>query len=223
MNSGKIFCCSERKQWREWLSEHFEKETEIWFVFPTKDSGEPGLSYNDAVEEALCFGWIDSTNRRLDEQHCIRRFSPRKAGSPYSQPNIERLIWLHAHGFIHPKIEESILPVIHAQFVFPQDIIDVLRQDKTVWENASRLMADSKVTARVKELRNELAKPTIMSAQKRLEWLTEVIRNEEEKTENRLKAADIMNKMQGEYVQKVQAEVQTETTIHIELVDDDEC
>lgn len=93
--------------------------------------------------------------------------------------------------------------------------------DKTVWENASRLMADSKVAARVQELRNELAKPSILTAQQRLEWLTSVIISDTESTSDKLKAADLMNKMQGEYVTKVQAEVQTETTINIELVEDD--
>ena len=94
--------------------------------------------------------------------------------------------------------------------------------DKTVWENASRLMADSKVTARVMELRNELAKPSIMTAQQRLEWLTQLIQSEEETTSDKLRAADIMNKMQGEYVQKVEADVKQEFTINVELVDDDE-
>lgn len=94
--------------------------------------------------------------------------------------------------------------------------------DKTIWENASRLMADSKVTARVMELRNELAKPSIMSAQERLEWLTQLIQSENESTGDKLKAADIMNKMQGEYVQKVEADVKQEFTINVELVDDDE-
>jgi phage terminase small subunit len=94
--------------------------------------------------------------------------------------------------------------------------------DKTVWEAASRLMADSKVTARVQELRDQLAKPSIMTAQQRLEWLTQVINNDEIMISDKLRAADIMNKMQGQYVQKIEAEVQTETTINIELVDDDE-
>ena len=94
--------------------------------------------------------------------------------------------------------------------------------DKTVHEAASRLMANSKVIARITELRNELAKPSIMSAQERLEWLTRLIQSDEESTGDKLKAADIMNKMTGEYVQKIQADVQTETTINIELVDDDE-
>lgn len=75
--------------------------------------------------------------------------------------------------------------------------------DKTVWETASKLMANPKVIARVTELRNELAKPSIMTAQERLEWLTEVI-NGEEDVNAKLKAVDIMNKMQGEYVTKVE-------------------
>ena len=129
------FCTSERAAWRKYLADHFETASEIWFIFPDKKSGEESLSYNDAVEEALCFGWIDSTNRRLDEKHCIRRFSPRKKGSTYSQPNIERLIWLDSRGLIHPKIRESILPVIEKPFVFPPDILETLRQDETVWEN----------------------------------------------------------------------------------------
>lgn len=56
MEHSKTFYTSDRRQWREWLAVHFEKEKEIWFVFPLKESGEKGLSYNDAVEEALCFG-----------------------------------------------------------------------------------------------------------------------------------------------------------------------
>ena len=92
--------------------------------------------------------------------------------------------------------------------------------DKTIWENASRLMADSKVTARVAELRNELAKPSIKTAQERLEWLTQLIDSEEESTSDKLKAIDLMNKMQGEYVQKVEAAVTNAVNINIELSDD---
>ena len=92
--------------------------------------------------------------------------------------------------------------------------------DKTIWENASRLMADSKVTARLTELRNELAKPSIMSAQERLQWLTERIADEDVDINAKLKAIDIMNKMQGEYVQKVEAAVTNAVSINIELVDD---
>jgi phage terminase small subunit len=93
--------------------------------------------------------------------------------------------------------------------------------DKTVWEAASRLMANSKVNARIKELRDQLAKPSIMSAQERMEWLTNLINNAEEGTNEKLKAIDIMNKMQGEYVQKVEADVKSEVTINVELVEDE--
>jgi phage terminase small subunit len=92
--------------------------------------------------------------------------------------------------------------------------------DKTIHENASRLANDSKVRARIEELRGQLASDTIMTAQKRLEWLTELITSEEESTSDKLKAIDIMNKMTSEYVQKVQAEVSNAVNISIELSDD---
>ena len=76
--------------------------------------------------------------------------------------------------------------------------------DKTIQEAASRLMKNSKVLARLTELRQELATPAIMSAQKRLEWLTGVIQSDDESTGDKLRAVDIMNKMQGEYVTKVE-------------------
>lgn len=135
----KTFYTSERSEWRKYLAEHFETSEEIWFVFPLKESGEKSLSYNDAVEEALCFGWIDSTIKRIDALHRAQRFTPRRKGSTYSQPNIERLSWLDARGLIHPKIREEVLPIVKAPFVFPPDIIDVLRQDETVWENYLKL------------------------------------------------------------------------------------
>ena len=94
--------------------------------------------------------------------------------------------------------------------------------DKTVWETGSKLMANPKVITRLTELRNELAKPTIMSAQERLEWLTQLIKSKEESTTDKLRAADIMNKMTGEYTQKIEADVNNTVTINIELEDDDE-
>ena len=138
MKEKKTFYTSDRTVWREWLAAHFETEDEIWFMFPSKNSGEAALSYNDAVEEALCFGWIDSTAGTLDENHGLRRFCPRRAGSPYSRPNIERLIWLEAQGMIHPKIRESVLPIIRAPYVFPEDILEEIRKDKAAWENYER-------------------------------------------------------------------------------------
>jgi len=131
----KVFYTSKREIWREWLHEHFETENEIWFVFPMKESGEEALSYNDAVEEALCFGWIDSTIKHIDPTHRAQRFTPRKKGSPYSRPNIERLIWLEKQGMLHPSIRERVLPLIRAPYVFPDDILAAIKADAAAWEN----------------------------------------------------------------------------------------
>ena len=92
--------------------------------------------------------------------------------------------------------------------------------DKTIHEKASRMANDDKVRARITELRGQIATESIMTAQKRLEWLTELVYNEESCVSDKLKAIDIMNKMQGEYVQKVQAEVTNAVNISIELSDD---
>ena len=135
MDKAKTFYTSDRREWREWLLSHFETETEVWFVFPMKAAGEPALSYNDAVEEALCFGWIDSTIRHIDPLRRAQRFTPRKPGSPYSQPNVERLKWLDARGLIHPKIRPSLEEVISAEFVFPPDILDAIEQDEAARRN----------------------------------------------------------------------------------------
>ena len=131
----EILYCRDRSEWRSWLSENFRTSGDIWFVFPTKDSGEIGVSYNDAVEEALCFGWIDSTSRKLDDRHQLRHFTPRRKGSTYSRPNIERLIQMDREGKIHPDVRPSVLPLIEAEYVFPEDILTEIRKDPEAWEN----------------------------------------------------------------------------------------
>ena len=79
--------------------------------------------------------------------------------------------------------------------------------DKTIHEAASRLMADSKVCARVQELRDQIDTKTIKTAQERMEWLTQLIDNAEEGTNEKLKAIDILNKMEGLYVQRISGEI----------------
>jgi phage terminase small subunit len=93
--------------------------------------------------------------------------------------------------------------------------------DKTIHEAASRLMNDSKISARVQELREQIDQSTIMTAQQRLEWLTELVQSTEESTNDKLRAIDLMNKMQGEYVQKIEADVNNDITITVELSDDE--
>lgn len=101
--------------------------------------------------------------------------------------------------------------------------------DKQIWEEASKLMAKPKVAQRVQELRAEMASDSIMSAKERLEFLTRVIKGEENDKDyavadlnTKLKAVDIMNKMQGEYVQKVVADVTTYEDNLKKVVEEDE-
>lgn len=75
--------------------------------------------------------------------------------------------------------------------------------DKTVWETASKLMNNPKVVTRLKELRDKIASESIMTAQERMEWLTRLVKNQDEDTTDKLKAIDILNRMSGEYVTKI--------------------
>lgn len=92
--------------------------------------------------------------------------------------------------------------------------------DKSIWEKASALANDVKVMARIRELRDKIASSSIMTAQERLEWLTGLITDDDTDVNAKLKAVDIMNKMQGEYVQKIEANVESEVNINIELIDE---
>ena len=159
----EIFYTSERDIWRKWLVEHFETESEIWFVFPMKESGDKALTYNDAVEEALCFGWIDSTIKHIDPTHRAQRFTPRKKGSPYSRPNIERLIWLDEQGLIHPKVRDDVLPIIRAPYIFPSDILDTIKADTLAWENYKKLSEPYKRIPEVRLLTPHSCRHTYVS------------------------------------------------------------
>ena len=91
MEITKTLYVTNRKDWRKWLRKHYKTEKEIWLVYYKKGTGKPRIEYNDAVEEALCFGWIDSIVRSIDEEKHAQRFSPRKPNSKYSPANKERL------------------------------------------------------------------------------------------------------------------------------------
>ncbi|HRK91290.1 MAG TPA: hypothetical protein PK152_19355, partial [Anaerolineales bacterium] len=77
MDISQTLYIANRKDWRNWLKKHYKSEPEIWLVYPRKATGKPRIEYNDAVEEALCFGWIDSIIKTLDDEHTVQRFSPR--------------------------------------------------------------------------------------------------------------------------------------------------
>jgi uncharacterized protein YdeI (YjbR/CyaY-like superfamily) len=89
-------------QWREWLARHHESESEVWLVFHKRVTGRPSIAYDDAVDEALCFGWIDSLIKRLDDERYARKFTPRKPDSRWSTANRKRYATLQANGRLMP-------------------------------------------------------------------------------------------------------------------------
>lgn len=125
----------DRKDWRKWLEANFESRDDIWLEYPKKSTGKKRIVYNDAVEEALCFGWIDSTVKSLNEETTIQRFSKRRPKSTFSQANKERLKWLFEQNMIHDSIRQETRKIIEAPFIFSEDIIAKLKADANVWKN----------------------------------------------------------------------------------------
>ena len=99
---------SERHQWRDWLAAHHADSPGVWLVYYKKHTGIARIAYDDAVEEALCFGWIDSTVRRLDNQRFCQKFVPRRARSSWSSSNRVRAEKLMASGAMTPAGLEKI-------------------------------------------------------------------------------------------------------------------
>jgi uncharacterized protein YdeI (YjbR/CyaY-like superfamily) len=131
----KTIYLTDRQDWRKWLETHYEIDREIWLIYPRKESGKARIQYNDAVEEALCFGWIDSNVKAIDEHHSAQKFSLRNPKSSYSQANIERLRWLDKMNLLHPTIKKSVEKIIQKEFTFPEDLLIRLKSNQTIWKN----------------------------------------------------------------------------------------
>ena len=91
MQITKTLSIKTRNDWRNWLKINYKSEKEIWLVFQNKSSDKTGITYEEAVEEALCFGWIDSIVKKTEKDSHVQRFTPRNPKSNYSQLNKERL------------------------------------------------------------------------------------------------------------------------------------
>ena len=102
MEISNSFYAKDRNQWRKWLEQHYQSEKEIWLIYFKKHTGKPRVPYNDAVEEALCFGWIDSTIKKIDNDRYMQKFTPRNKGSKWSDWNIKRMVKM--------LTEEKVLP-----------------------------------------------------------------------------------------------------------------
>jgi uncharacterized protein YdeI (YjbR/CyaY-like superfamily) len=133
MNIGKTIYVKTRKEWRNWLSKNHDKETEIWLLFYRKASGKERIPYDEAVEEALCFGWIDSIVKKVDEDSFAQRFSVRKPKSNWSTLNLERMKKLIKANLMTPA-GLTYYPG-ETTFTIPPDILKELKKDKETWNN----------------------------------------------------------------------------------------
>jgi uncharacterized protein YdeI (YjbR/CyaY-like superfamily) len=93
---------TDRAAWRAWLAKHHATSSGVWFVSFKVSSGKPRITYDESVEEALCFGWVDSLPRKLDDERTMLLFTPRKKGSPWSALNKRRVAKLTKAKLITP-------------------------------------------------------------------------------------------------------------------------
>jgi uncharacterized protein YdeI (YjbR/CyaY-like superfamily) len=98
MEIGETLLVTSRSEWRAWLAQHHRDRKEIWLIYYKKTSGKTGITYDESVEEALCFGWIDGANKDIDQETYAGRFTPRRAKSPWSDSNRERVARLLREG-----------------------------------------------------------------------------------------------------------------------------
>lgn len=97
-----------RADWRRWLERHHDSQRAVWLVLATKASGKQRLSYDDVVEEALCFGWVDGTVRPFDEDRRLQYLARRKSGSTWARSNRDRVARLRAAGLMRPAGEAAV-------------------------------------------------------------------------------------------------------------------
>src|SRR3954468_18661000 len=139
MEIGQKLRVTTRKAWRAWLEKNHAQKIEIWLVYATKQSGKGRVAYSDAVEEALCFGWIDGIMKKIDENYFAQRFSPRRsAKSQLSETNKERVRRLIRAGLMTPAGMEKIRNRMSEEFVLPADIVAALKRDQQTWKNFQR-------------------------------------------------------------------------------------
>jgi uncharacterized protein YdeI (YjbR/CyaY-like superfamily) len=134
------FTPKSRRSWRNWLAKNHNAKTEIWLVFFKRHTGKPTISYGDAVEEAICFGWIDGVKRSIDDERYMHRFSPRVPNSRWSALNRKRAELMTSAGLMTKPGEKAIRrakrngkwdePAENVDFSMPQALADELQRNK---------------------------------------------------------------------------------------------
>lgn len=140
-----------RDDWRAWLKKNYNTKKDIWLIYYKKHTGKPRLPYDDAVEEAICFGWIDSSVKRLDDERYAQKFTPRNTKSRWSELNVKRARKMIEEGKMTKaglaKYKMGIKnstggtkeKPLKKKLVISSDLKRELSANKKVWENFSNL------------------------------------------------------------------------------------
>ncbi len=119
-------CPSSREEWRAWLKDNHARLDEVWLVYYKKHTAKPTLSYQESVEEALCFGWIDSIAKTIDDERYCHRFTPRRTGSKWSPLNIRLAEKLIAEG----KMSRAGLDAFEQRQTYDEEFLGARRADE---------------------------------------------------------------------------------------------
>ncbi len=153
MKLGATLYVADRKSWRAWLAKRHKSETEIWLVYYKKHTGKPSIPYNDAVEEAICFGWIDGQVKKIDDERYAQRFSPRKVKSSWSEINIQRAKKMIEQGnmtewgreIYEEGMKTNRIVPSSRNFSIPADLKTALIKNKKAWGNFQNLSPSAKL------------------------------------------------------------------------------
>ena len=124
-----------RTEWRRWLADNHQTAKEIWLIYYAKESDKPRISYLHAVEEALCFGWIDGIAKKMDAERTVQRFTPRRPKGNWTELNKERVRRLIERGLM-TEAGLAVAPDLSIEaFTIEPDILEALQADPVVWTN----------------------------------------------------------------------------------------
>jgi uncharacterized protein YdeI (YjbR/CyaY-like superfamily) len=151
MRFSKKLACLDRAAWRAWLATNHRLEKEVWLVFFKKHTGKPTVDYQEAVEEAVCFGWIDSTIKRMDDERCARKFTPRGTKTRWSATNIERARKMVREGRMtgaglekFRRATAHIAPANREGLELPPELSAILQKSRRARDNFERLPPSQK-------------------------------------------------------------------------------
>ena len=141
------FYAPDRKTWRRWLELNHTDTKEIWLIYYKAPTGQPSIPYEDSVEEALCFGWVDSLIKKIDEERYARKFTPRHPGSAWSETNKRRVAKVVAEGRMTPTglakvdypLDSPPPPPVKKELVLPDWLVTGLQTSPLAWENFAKL------------------------------------------------------------------------------------